>query len=63
MSNDKTKIKESEYPLYYDCMVTDQMDPSDIAKLLEDKGFKKYWKDKKKLEKGIFGVKRKTNSN
>jgi hypothetical protein len=56
-------IKQSDYPLYYDCIVTDQMDPSDIAKLLEDKGFKKYWNDKKKLEEGVFGAKRKTNSN
>jgi hypothetical protein len=39
------------------------MHPSDIAELLEDKGFKKYWNNKKKLEKGIFGAKRKTNSN
>ena len=56
-------IKRNDYPLYYDCIVTDQMHPSDIAELLEDKGFKKYWNDKKKLEKGIFNVKRKTNSN
>ena len=57
------KIKESEYTLYYDCIVTDQMHPNDVAELLEDKNFKKYWKDKKKLEEGVFGVKRKTNSN
>jgi hypothetical protein len=56
-------IKRNDYPLYYDCIVTDQMHPSDIAELLEDKGFKKYWNNKKKLEKGIFGAKRKTNSN
>ena len=50
----KRKIKESEYPLYYDCIVTDQMESRDIAELLEDKGFKKFWKTKKKLEEKIF---------
>ena len=55
------KIKESDYPLYYDCIVTDQMRSSDVAELLEDKGFKKYWKDKKKLEESIFHVKNNSN--
>ena len=51
----RKKINESDYPLYYDCIVTDQMRSSDVAELLKDKGFKKYWKDKKKLEDKIYG--------
>ena len=49
------KVKENEYPLYYDCIVTDQIDSKGIAELFEDKGFKKYWKDKKKQQEKIYG--------
>ena len=49
------KIKESDYPLYYDCIVTDQIRSDEVAKLLEDEGLKKYWKEKKKIEDKIYG--------
>jgi len=51
----KEKIKESDYPLYYDCIVTDQIRSDEVAKLLEDKGFKKYWKNKKKEQEKNYG--------
>jgi len=51
----KEKIKESDYPLYYDCIVTDQIDSAGIADLFEDKGFKKYWDNKRKSQKKIYG--------
>ena len=51
----KRKIKESEYPLYYDCIVTDQIDSKGIAELFEDKGFKNYWKKKKEQQNKIYG--------
>ena len=54
------KIKESEYPLYYDCIVTDQIDSKGIAELFEDKGFKRYWNRKKEQQNKIYG---KDNSN
>ena len=48
------KIKESDYPLYYDCIVTDQIDSKGIAELFEDKGFKRYWNKKKEQQNKIL---------
>ena len=48
------KVKENEYPLYYDCIVTDQIDSKGIAELFEDKGFKNYWNKRKKEKEKIY---------
>jgi len=36
------------YEIIYDCIASGQVSSDRIAKYLEDKGFYKYWKKKKK---------------
>ena len=51
----REKIKRRDYPLYYDCIVTDQVDAKAIADLFKDKGFKNYWKKRKEEQDRIYG--------
>lgn len=41
------KIKKKDYEDIYDCIVTDQVSPDQTAKYLDDKGFYKYYWNRK----------------
>ena len=39
----KQKLKKEEYEEIYDCIVSDQVPPREMAEYLEDKNFYKYY--------------------
>lgn len=41
------KIKEKDYEDIYDCIITDQVSPDQTAKYLDDKGFYRYYWNRK----------------
>ena len=45
------------YEIIYDCIVTGQVSSDRIAKYLKDKGFYKYWKNRKEE---VYGQKEQT---
>ena len=40
---EKVKLKKEEYEDIYDCIVSDQVPPNEIAEYLEDRTFYKYY--------------------
>jgi hypothetical protein len=40
---EKVKLKKEEYEDIYDCIVSDQVPPNEIAEYLEDMSFYKYY--------------------
>jgi len=45
MTNSKT-IEQKDYQMYADCIRSDQVPASDIAALMNDKGFSEWYKEK-----------------
>ena len=43
------KIKKKDYEAIYDCIVSDQVPPEDIAFYFEDMGFKKYYDNRESI--------------
>ena len=50
-------MKEKFYEIIYDCIVSGQVSSDRIAKYLKDKGFYKYWKNRKEE---VYGQKEQT---
>ncbi len=50
MTNSKT-IEQKDYQNYADCIRSDQVPASDIAALMNDKGFSDWWMDRIKNRK------------
>jgi len=45
------KIKEKDYEVVYDCIVSEQVPPDMIAKYFEDENFLDYWRERNEYKR------------